>query len=118
MSVSQRIKELIDEKYTGKVLRFAKTIGQERADNTYNVIKGRNQPGLDYLEAILDNHPDISAEWLLRGEGSMLKEDRVYPNDYEEIKEENRKLLQVYKYVTGELWKGKIPDGKKIAELL
>jgi hypothetical protein len=40
--------------------------------------KGKNmqsQPGGDMLVKILSVYPEISAEWLMRGEGEMLKEN-------------------------------------------
>lgn len=42
--------------------------------------KGKNmqsQPGGDMLVNILTTYPELSAEWLMRGEGEMIKEDRA-----------------------------------------
>lgn len=40
----------------------------------YNIIGGRTKPGLEILERICTAEPQISAEYLLRGEGPPLKE--------------------------------------------
>lgn len=40
----------------------------------YNIIGGRTKPGLEILERLCKAEPRISAEYLLRGEGSPLKE--------------------------------------------
>ena len=66
------------------------------ADNTYNVIKDRHIPGADYIEDILKAHPDISAEWLMRGEGEMMKGKPQYPQDYEDTKKELKETTAAY----------------------
>lgn len=38
-----------------------------------NQLKGRRSMGLETIVAILKNMPQISAEWLLRGEGKMMR---------------------------------------------
>lgn len=37
--------------------------------------KKYDNPSFDKLEAILNAYPNLSAEWLMRGEGSMFKTD-------------------------------------------
>jgi hypothetical protein len=39
------------------------------------ILKERMNVGADLLAGIITLYPDISAEWLLTGEGSMLKSD-------------------------------------------
>ena len=56
------------------IRNFAFVIGMpERTINTY--IKTGRTPSLEVIDAILRTFPDISAEWLMRGEGSMLKSE-------------------------------------------
>ena len=56
------------------IRNFAFVIGMpERTINTY--IKTGRTPSLEVIDAILRTFPDISAEWLIRGEGSMLKSE-------------------------------------------
>ena len=46
-----------------------------------------------WLEIIADNYPQYSAEWLLRGEGSMLKTDNpTEPSDAPPLNTENAAL--------------------------
>ena len=46
-----------------------------------------------WLEIIADNYPQYSAEWLLRGEGSMLKTDiPTEPSDAPPLNTENAAL--------------------------
>lgn len=42
-----------------------------------NYLSGRQVPSLDFVMAILRKFEDVSAEWLLRGEGTMLKSEAV-----------------------------------------
>ena len=44
-----------------------------------NALKTRSTIGSDKLEKILTAYPDLSAEWLLRGTGSMIIGDGIAP---------------------------------------
>ena len=52
--------------------KFAEILGIERS-NVSHITSGRNKPSLPVVQKILKCFPDISAEWLLFGEGNMLK---------------------------------------------
>ncbi len=54
--------------------QMAKKLGYNNGDKIYNIINRKNKPGFDTLHDILKHYPEVSADWLLRGEGSMLKE--------------------------------------------
>lgn len=70
MEILQRIKDLIDAKGLS-VNSFAKTIGIAQTTlNTY--FKLNRYPAYETLHAILHTFPDVSAEWLMRGEGDMF----------------------------------------------
>ena len=53
---------------------FAAKIGVQQK-TLWGQLNGRRKLSLDTVEAILDTFPDISAEWLMRGTGSMNKGD-------------------------------------------
>lgn len=73
MEVVQRIKDLVNDKAKSK-REFAALIGIEQVTfNNYMI--GKRSLSYDTVEAILRTFPDISAEWLMRGEGSMLKSE-------------------------------------------
>lgn len=42
-----------------------------------HISSGRNKPSVDVLQKILIHYPDISAEWLLMGQGDMLKAKNI-----------------------------------------
>lgn len=52
--------------------KFADIIGVQRSSVSH-IISGRNNPGLDFLSKILQNFPHISGDWLITGQGSMVK---------------------------------------------
>lgn len=73
MEIVQRIMNLVNDK-AKSIRNFAFVIGMpERTINTY--IKTGRTPSLEVIDAILRTFPDVSAEWLIRGEGSMLKSE-------------------------------------------
>jgi transcriptional regulator with XRE-family HTH domain len=39
--------------------------------NMSHYLSGRNKPGVEILQKILDKFPDISAEWLIMGRGEI-----------------------------------------------
>jgi hypothetical protein len=71
--VSQRIKILIDEFAGGVQLRFAKLIGAHQTTIHELFGKRQNKPGLALLQKIAEALPQLRLEWLLTGEGPMLK---------------------------------------------
>ncbi len=63
---------------------FAEAVGGKPAA-TNNYLNGTKEHSLEFVDRILPTYVDISAEWLLRGEGSMFKEDK--PTDEALLKE-------------------------------
>lgn len=73
MEIIQRIKLLIREKDCS-VNSFAREIGiSQRTLNNY-ILLGR-LPSYETIHAILHRFTDVSAEWLMRGEGNMYVAD-------------------------------------------
>ncbi len=58
---------------------FADRIGVQRSSISH-VLSGRNKPGLDFLEKILNTFPEIDAAWLItgkKGQNLYNKEDKT-----------------------------------------
>lgn len=53
--------------------QFADAIGVQRS-NISHILSERNKPGLDFIDKMLTTYPQLSAEWLIKGEGTMYKE--------------------------------------------
>lgn len=69
----KRIKEIIELK-SKSVRSFSDIIGVKQVTLNQQIL-GDRKLSVDTILAILNSFEDISAEWLLRGEGSMLKSD-------------------------------------------
>ena len=68
--------KLIADKFELSITALSKRIGI--AQQTLNrQIVGENAMSLTTVEAILSCFPEISAEWLLRGDGSMFKNENA-----------------------------------------
>lgn len=76
-NVTQRIREFMES--TGlSILAFANSIGvpQSTLNQQLNGRNGKNiGVQISVITATLEAYPDLSAEWLLRGEGEMKKGD-------------------------------------------
>ena len=77
--VLQRIIDVFRTKSNSET-QFAKMIGANQKTINQQFKKERSL-SLDTVLGILSSFPDISAEWLLRGEGEMLKSDNKNIND-------------------------------------
>ena len=69
--ISQRIRA-IAERYNFSITALSKRIGVAQQTLNRQII-GENAMSYYTIEAILSCFPEVSAEWLLRGEGEMLK---------------------------------------------
>lgn len=66
-----RLKQTID--WSGLTINgFAQSIGLKRAENLYQIKKGRNAVSKDLAGLITTKYPDISRAWLITGEGAMF----------------------------------------------
>ncbi|MGA2823693.1 MAG: helix-turn-helix transcriptional regulator [Bacteroidales bacterium] len=77
---------------------FAEKIGVQRSSISH-LISGRNKPSLEFIQKIMSRFPEINPEWILNGNGKMLKigintelgilpfENSPVKNNNEEIKE-------------------------------
>lgn len=71
-SVGQRIREVIKETGCSSISAFAKKI--RVAQPTLNhCVNDNTEPRMTLLSAILSGLPSLSAEWLMRGEGPMMR---------------------------------------------
>lgn len=60
--------------------QFADEIGVQRSSVSH-VMSGRNKPGFDFIRKIITKFPEISADWLITGDGEMLREKRIREYD-------------------------------------
>lgn len=105
--------------------QFADKIGVQRSSVSH-VLSGRNKPGYDFINKILDSFPGINAEWLITGMGEMYKQrrpvDELFEGPFSETSpspEEPRLSVKVDK---GSLSKApeekEIPDNKQVERVI
>ena len=85
MTIGERIEEIINFHKTNRNKLSLKL--NINSSVLFNIVKGRNLPSYDMILKILDEFPDISAEWLIKGEGEMLKKNT------EKLSSENVKMM-------------------------
>lgn len=73
-SVLQRVIELISSLNLSKNA-FASQIGMEQT-TVNNQLIGKRSISIDLILNILRSFPEVNAEWLMRGDGNMLKSDK------------------------------------------
>lgn len=85
--------------------RFADAIGVQRSGISH-ILSGRNEPSYDFIVKLAKKYPQISLEWLILGQGPMIKTKEVLPPDtrlpFPTIIEEKKEKTNLKKpYVTG-----------------
>ncbi|PCJ23809.1 MAG: transcriptional regulator [Flavobacteriales bacterium] len=84
--------ELIDRfKYLMKLNNltasaFADQIGVQRSSVSH-ILSGRNKPSLEFIQKVLTKYPKVSADWLIAGSTSTVKEE--LPNEIREKRKTN-----------------------------
>lgn len=53
------------------VNQLAKELSYDRPEKLYSILRQRNKPSYETLLDILTRYPELSAEWLIRGQGNM-----------------------------------------------
>lgn len=98
MEIVQRIKDLVEEKFGARgATSFAKAIGVEQVTLS-RYLNGSRSVSLDVVNAILNTFPDVSAEWLLRGQ------------DVSEINEERQNVLNTLPRIPYDAAAGSLTD--------
>lgn len=79
--------------------KLADRLGQ-RPSTVINYLNGTQAPKLEFIENILNLFPEVSAEWLIRGQGAMLIIDQP---DVAELKKRYETELLVKEGIIKEL---------------
>lgn len=69
MEIKDRLSQILTFKQISSSA-FADTLEIQRS-NMSHYLNGRNKPGVEILQKILDKFPEINADWLLMGRGEM-----------------------------------------------
>ncbi len=74
MEIRDRLTQILTFKQMSSSA-FADFLGIQRS-NMSHYLAGRNKPGVEILQKILDKFPDISADWLIMGRGEMMIQEQ------------------------------------------
>lgn len=89
MSLNDRISKVIE--YSGLTpSEFADEIDVQRSSISH-ITSGRNKPSLEFIIKIKSRFPEILWDWLVTGEGEMLKSDLPETDQIEERKTDEEK---------------------------
>jgi len=98
-SINQRFFKVLDF-YGHTRYKFSKDTGVSEAV-LLNMFKGKNKASIDVIEALLNNYKAISADWLIIGDGNMLKnaaqDVSVAASPTENYKNGDKYVLQIEK---------------------
>ena len=110
--INDRITELIGQ-LEMNANSFADTIGVKSAV-IYNIVKGRrSKPSFEVLQKILMAFQAINANWLLRGEGDLWKEE----NEAKDLREVTYdRIEERVNFLINEI-KAELPNNYSVEEL-
>ena len=69
-----RIQQIL-EYYDLTPSRFADNLEVPRSTISH-ILSERNKPSLEFIQKVIDKYPDLSISWLVKGEGSMLEDEK------------------------------------------
>lgn len=70
-AITERLKKIMDEGGLTPA-QMADRIGVQRSAISH-ILSGRNKPSLDFVLKVLESFPEVSSEWLLRGQKMDVK---------------------------------------------
>lgn len=76
-NMHQRLKQFLAAENISQS-QFADEIGVARASVSH-ILSGRNKPGFEFIENMLNHYPALNSEWLIMGKGKMYKEATERP---------------------------------------
>lgn len=65
-AITERLKKIMDDNGLSSA-QMADRIGVQRSAISH-ILSGRNKPSLDFIIKVLESFPNVSSEWLLRGQ--------------------------------------------------
>lgn len=75
-AILERIQLLMNKECDGSISEMARQV-KHIQPSVSNWMTGRTQLNMLFIKSILERWPNLSAEWLLRGEGEMFKSKGV-----------------------------------------
>ena len=115
MEIKDRIALLIKNNHLSPS-SFADKIGANRSSISH-VLSGRNKPGLDLLEKIVQQFPDVNCYWLLTGITnvnnvfqSVNSEELIYNRKDAKPSSEHKEIIKIIEFYTDNTFKVYYPN--------
>ena len=86
--ITERLKKIMEDNALSSS-QMADRIGVQRSAISH-ILSGRNKPSLDFILKVLDSFPDISSEWLLRGQKAEVSGGQNQPEIGGDFSDQNR----------------------------
>lgn len=90
-----RIVQLIEKERISQT-EFADYIGVQRSALSH-VLNGRNNPGFNFIQKIIESYPKVNSRWLLIGEGNIYTttdEDKIVEEKIAQDKDPQKKVIE------------------------
>jgi hypothetical protein len=117
-TIHERVK-LLMEHYKLNVYKFAKEVGEDRAEKFYNIVKGKMKPNVETLQDIGRRYPEVNFDWLIMNRGKMLLGEVPYSNEVGAAVEiEETKPMTQHFVTRTQLLEQQLADREKMIEML
>jgi len=97
LEIKDRILKILNTENMSSA-KFADILGVQRS-NISHILSGRNNPGLDFLQKVLNKFPTISSDWLIIGKGEMFKQTKQteinFNSSSDQISNEQKKPIEI-----------------------
>jgi transcriptional regulator with XRE-family HTH domain len=87
-AITERLKKIMEDNDLSSS-QMADKIGVQRSAISH-ILSGRNKPSLDFILKVLDSFSDVSSEWLLRGQKTVVSNTQDEPQNMGEKSVENQ----------------------------
>lgn len=116
--INGRIQFLIRDVLDISPYEFSKTIGNKRPDGLYKILDNKTKPSPKTLDKISESYPNLNMNWLLNGEGPVLKEGKNYlsgdEDEVEQMPVENGILKEEYQKEEENLSESNVTDSGQL----
>lgn len=79
----ERLNLILEDLNLDNINQFSEKLGLDRPERLYKIARGENAISKNLAKLINGVFPQYSEDWLLTGEGSMLKEEKYFSNEAE-----------------------------------
>jgi hypothetical protein len=111
MSVNQRIKILQEYYFPNDLTEFSKKTTVPKSTLT-EMLKGENEPSFRNILKIIVAYPQINSDWLLLGEGEMLKPNFNNDDNTKPIQPNQQLRKKSYEHITNSTVDSEVSDSK------